>query len=381
MENRNQKILIVDDNEKNIQVVANVLAENNYDIDYALNGQDALNLINSYDFTLILLDIMMPGMDGFEVCKRIKNNPEKNEIPIIFLTAKTDVDSIQKAFDNGGVDYLNKPFNSKELLARVKTHVALKTSKDKLKDTNKWLEEKVAERTQELDTANKKLLELDKAKSQFINIISHEIRTPLNGIIGGLSLLKDSGLAEEAESLVGILDLSAARLEAFSKKALDISLFNLYHKKMLKLENVNINDYILEILNTLEDEKEGKEIYFNNMFNADVSTMKVDANYFYKCLYNIIHNAIKFSPDKSSITIETINKNHHLIINIKDEGIGFDNGFLINDVEAFNNKNHVDNSPGLGLFLSNKIIEAHGGYLENGNNPDKGAFVKIFIPA
>ena len=109
--------------------------------------------------------------------------------------------------------------------------------------------------------------------------------------------------------------------------------------------------------------------------------MNVDANYFYKCLYNIVHNAIKFSPDKGLISISTTNNGNYLMIHIKDEGIGFDKGFLINNVEAFNNKTHVDNSPGLGLYLSNKIIEAHGGYVENGNNPDKGAFVKIFIPA
>lgn len=379
MKKNAHKILIVDDNDKNIQVLANLLSEHDYEVDYALNGPDALVLINSDGFDLILLDIMMPEMDGFEVCERIKEIPVKNEIPIIFLTAKTDIDSIQKAFKNGGLDYLNKPFNSVELLARVRTHIELKTSKDKLKDTNKWLAEKVVERTAELDKANKKLLALDKAKSQFINIISHEIRTPLNGIIGGLELLKDSGMSDEAVSLIDILDLSATRLEDFSKKALDISLFNIYDKDILKLEKTNINDIVTSAINKIETEKKGKEINFNKDISTDINAT-VDAKFFYKCLYNIIHNAVKFSPDKGTISITAINKDNQLIIKIKDEGFGFDEEFSINDINAFDNKNHVDKNPGLGLYLSNLIIKAHGGYLENGNNSDKGAFVNICIP-
>ena len=119
------KVLIVDDVTKNIQLVANYLKQVGYEINYALSGKAALNHIKKSSFDLILLDIMMPEMDGFEVCKRLKLNDEFKDIPVIFLTAKTDIESITRAFEVGGIDYITKPFNKAELLARVKTHLEL----------------------------------------------------------------------------------------------------------------------------------------------------------------------------------------------------------------------------------------------------------------
>jgi len=124
------KILIVDDVPKNIQVIANLLGDERYDISYATNGQQALGQIDEIKFDLILLDIMMPEMDGYEVCRRIKSRTVANEIPIIFITAKTDEASLLEAFDAGGQDYVTKPFNAPELMARVKTHLKLKAFED-----------------------------------------------------------------------------------------------------------------------------------------------------------------------------------------------------------------------------------------------------------
>lgn len=380
MKNNDCKILVVDDNEKNIQLLANLLSEKDYDIEYALNGPDALALIASEDFDLILLDIMMPGMDGFEVCKRIKEDAKNNEIPIIFLTAKTDIDSIEKAFNYGGLDYVSKPFKSNELLARVKTHLELKVSKDKLKEVNKWLEEKVVEKTAKLTTANKKLLELDNAKSQFIQIISHEIRTPLNGILGGLSLIKELGPKEESIRFINILDKSAARLEDFSYKALDISQFSLYGEKVLRPVKSTITKIISKVITDLEGIGKSKEVSVSQTINTAHDELHVDPDYFYKSLYNIIHNAIIFSSEKGSVSVDVRTLDNKLLIEIKDEGIGFDNEFIISDLSTFNNKNHIDKNPGLSLYLSNQIIKAHGGSIENGNNKKKGAFVKIIMP-
>lgn len=380
MENNEYKILVVDDNVKNVQVVANVLSEKGYDIEYALNGPDALQLVASENFDLILLDIMMPEMDGFEVCRSIKKDENKREIPIIFLTAKTDIESIQKAFKTGGVDYVSKPFNIDELLARVETHVELKVSKDKLKKVNCWLEEKVLERTAELKIANSKLLELDNAKTQFLKIISHEIRTPLNGIIGGLSLIKEYGLTEESIEFIDMLDISAKRLEAFSYKALDISNLNIRGKETISPEKANITQIISQVIADLESTWKSKEINISQIKNTDSVIINVDLKYFYKCIYNIIHNAIKFSPVNGLVLVSVSTFDNKLVIEIKDEGVGFNEGFAINDIKPFDTINHVDSNPGLGLFLSNQIIKTHGGTIENGNNKDKGAFVKIILP-
>ncbi|MCG8685242.1 MAG: response regulator [Desulfobacterales bacterium] len=120
-------ILIVDDEPKNIQLLGNLLEENGYGIEFAMDGEGAIKWLEKKNFDLILLDIMMPGMDGFELCEKIKTNISLMHIPIIFLTAKTDTEDILKAFEMGGSDYVTKPFRPLELLARVKQQVEMKT--------------------------------------------------------------------------------------------------------------------------------------------------------------------------------------------------------------------------------------------------------------
>jgi phosphoserine phosphatase RsbU/P len=135
-------ILIVDDNPKNLQILGNYLQNEGYKVEFALDGMSALDWIKRLDFDLILLDIMMPGMDGFEVCRTIKNDPVKQKIPVIFLTAKIDTESIINGFDLGAVDYVVKPFNQRELIARVKTHIEIKRSRDEIARNLKEIEYK-----------------------------------------------------------------------------------------------------------------------------------------------------------------------------------------------------------------------------------------------
>jgi len=139
---RTPLILIVDDNPKNLQILGNYLQNEGYKVEFALDGNSALDWIKRTEFDLVLLDIMMPGMDGFEVCRIIKSDPVKQKIPIIFLTAKVDTESIVTGFDLGAVDYVIKPFNQKELIARVKTQIEIKRSRDEIAGNLKEIEYK-----------------------------------------------------------------------------------------------------------------------------------------------------------------------------------------------------------------------------------------------
>jgi len=135
-------ILIVDDLPQNLQVLGSILRKQNYQVAVATNGVQVINMIDNIDPDLILLDVMMPEMDGLEVCERLKCIPEKKGIPIVFLTAKTEIEDIVKGFELGAVDYVTKPFNATELLARVKTHIELKRNRDIILELLTALEEK-----------------------------------------------------------------------------------------------------------------------------------------------------------------------------------------------------------------------------------------------
>lgn len=139
----NYNVLIVDDVVENIQVAMNILKEDNYNFSFARSGKEALSLLEEIHFDIVLLDIMMPELDGFEVAKKMKKDVKLSNIPIIFLTAKSDIDSMTKGFEVGGLDYITKPFHANELLARVKTHLELHRAKEVLKRNNLSLETKI----------------------------------------------------------------------------------------------------------------------------------------------------------------------------------------------------------------------------------------------
>ncbi|MBU2515581.1 response regulator [bacterium] len=131
-EKTNPQILVVDDNTQNLQFLGNLLSKSNYELAIAQNGELALEFLEKEIPDLILLDVMMPGIDGYEVCRRLKKNHKTRDIPVIFLTAKSEVEDLVKGFEVGAVDYVTKPFNSLELLARVKTHVELKRAREEI---------------------------------------------------------------------------------------------------------------------------------------------------------------------------------------------------------------------------------------------------------
>ena len=184
-------ILIVDDNPQNLQVLANLLLEEKYKIEFAVNGEATLEWLKNRQFDLILLDINMPGMNGFEVCKRIRSDKETCEVPIIFLSAESERESILKGFEVGAQDFVIKPFDSRELLARVKTQLDLKSKTEKLEKVNVWLGKKIdtwlklsfdRPKSSESDDLNAKLLEFDKNQSYVLKDIYLELNTAVKEI-------------------------------------------------------------------------------------------------------------------------------------------------------------------------------------------------------
>ncbi|MGB4201517.1 MAG: response regulator, partial [Thermotogota bacterium] len=182
-------IMIVDDTPANLELLAEMLHAKGYRVLQFPNGMTALHACVRVKPDLILLDIMMPQMDGFEVNRRLKTDEKLRDIPVIFISALDDTANIVQALSQGGVDYITKPFKEEEVLARVRTHLKIVFLQRQLKAHNENLEELVAKRTQQLTRAHERLKELDRLKDDFLSMISHEIRTPANGLLGVGELL------------------------------------------------------------------------------------------------------------------------------------------------------------------------------------------------
>ncbi|MGD0581693.1 MAG: response regulator [Bacteroidales bacterium] len=184
-------ILLVDDNPQNLQVLANLLQAEKYEIEFAVNGEAALDWLKNKQFDLVLLDINMPGMNGFEVCRRIRSDKEMKDVPIIFLSAESERESILKGFEVGAQDFVIKPFDSRELLARVRTQLDLKSKTEKLGKVNEWLGKKIdtwlklsidRPKSSESGDLNAKLIEFDKNQSYVLKDIYLELNTAVNEI-------------------------------------------------------------------------------------------------------------------------------------------------------------------------------------------------------
>ncbi len=315
MTDQKGKILIVDDDARNIGLLATILSENEYSVEYALNGPNALAIEASQVFDLILLDIVMPEMNGFEVCQKIKNN---SETPVIFLTAEIDIESIEKAFEVGGVDYIRKPFATNELLARVRTHI-------KLKKVNTWLAHEVALRTKELKTTNLKLQHEIEEHLRTSKILQQNERHLVESRLKALqSQMNPHFIFNTLNCLQSILILKDS-LEAnkvfilFSKLirfTLDMSRSNyiLLKNEITYLQSyIGLEKYRLDM--NIEDQ-------INVDSEIDTEEVKIPCMFFQPLIENAIIHGLKPKKGKKTLLINIKKDGKFLKIEIIDNGIG-----------------------------------------------------------
>lgn len=372
-----ERILIVDDLPKNIQVLGKLLTAQNREIAYALSGSEALQLIENNLFDLILLDIMMPEMDGFEVCEILKNNPTTAEIPVIFLTAKTETDHVLKGFELGGQDYITKPFNTAELLARINTHLELVKNKKQLINYSHNLEEIVAERTAELQIANKQLSQLEKAKSDFLSIISHELRTPLNGIIGITELLSQALKDEEQRDYLDYLSGASKRLLRFSETALLITSLQSNNQKV-ELFEVSVKMLIEMLVDEMAELIKDKNARIIIGIKDDRLLIRADGELLRKSLGILIENALSKLPSGGTIKFDHTENEEGICIEVSDNGMGFPEEVLARLTKLMKqDKFLIEEEEGLSLAAVKLMMNAQNGCVRLFNTTDGGACVSL----
>ena len=387
------EILIVDDLPSNLNFISNVLNNEGYNIIAATNGKDAIDIANERNPDLILLDIAMPALNGYDVCKILKSNPLTKDLPIIFLTAKMDHEDIVKGFEVGAVDFISRPFHTTELLSRVSTHLELKNRGKQLKEINCLLEEKVKERTMQLLESNRslkeanknlanaydKLTRLDRAKNDFIRHINHELRTPLQGIHGFAAILEEITESPEQKEYIRSINMLVKRLVKLAELSL---LFT-----ELKTENYKLELLPVEVFSCVNDALEALD---HGEKNISVETGEIqdglyilaDNKLLTACIQIILDNAVKFSPENSVIKIEAEEKDGEIIIDVLDSGPGFSDKAREQLFELFSadNLNEEFNGFGVGLATAKIILDLLSSSMEVHKIPSGGSKVRLIMP-
>ncbi len=369
-------ILVIEDNPSNLSVLFNLLSEGDFEVLVALDGESALQSAAESRPDLILLDVMLIGIDGFETCRRLKASRATHDIPIIFMTAMTGTAEKVKGFNLGAVDYITKPFEPEEVLSRIKTHLLIRQLQNELQDKNVDLLASL-DRERELNTL----------KTRFISIASHEFRTPLSVIRFSNNLLKRhtqvisekdiaQDMVEELEDVDDALKQMTETLdEVLTLSKSEAGQFPFFP---LKLDLLALCRGIVERFKLVADERH------KIVFTAESEELPacVDPKLMENILSNLLSNAIKYSPEGGEITVRLVQKDDKVLLSVNDRGIGISEENRQRLFDAFYRAPNAKDIKGTGLGLSivKQFVELHGGTIQVESTLHKGTRFLVTLP-
>jgi two-component system, sensor histidine kinase and response regulator len=355
-------LLVVDDQESNIQVVGAALGKLGFEILPATGGLQAFQRLGVRRPDLILLDLLMPEMDGFEVCRRIRENADWAEIPIIFLSSADDKGLIVRALESGGVDYITKPFNHAELVTRVRTHLALKHARDELK-------------------------QLAEDRDELLGILTHDLKNHLGGMYMSAQLLRDrtEAMADPKLRLMAEnISQSSGQMLAFVKEFLANASAD--HGLALKTEPVNLSDAAAHAVQQHQESAKRKQLGLKAVFPpSNGMLVQADVAALNQVLDNLLSNAIKFSPPGKQIRLTVSSPNTRYVeCQVQDEGPGFKGD---DKTRMFRRYGRLSARPtggepstGLGLSIVKKLVSAMHGELACEDTQGGGATFTFRLP-
>ena len=366
-----QKILIIDDEEMNIKLLKGILYSQNYKFYEALNGEEALDLVHDISPDLILLDVMMPGIDGFEVCQNLKQDEKTKSIPIVMVTALREKEHRLKALESGADDFLSKPVDSTEVVIRVKSLLRIKSYHDEIAMKNDYL------------------LELEKIKDGLIHMIVHDLRNPLWAVFGYLDLMlldKDQFTQSQTKLLDSCIG-SCQDLREMVDSLLDI--YKMEEGQMkLNIEKANLEDLIDASLQPFLVQATKKQIALSYDHSDRKHSILVDPRIVKRVLANLINNAIRHTPSggKIKITAGSYQNNGNLHVEVQDTGNGIAPAYHQKIFDKFEQvklkkANISVGSSGLGLAFCKLAVKAHGGRIwVESKGEGKGANFQFTLP-
>ncbi|MEO7108485.1 MAG: hybrid sensor histidine kinase/response regulator [Rhodoferax sp.] len=372
-------ILVVDDTPQNLALMRDLL-DSEYTVKLAPSGERALKIAQAQRLDLILLDIMMPDIDGYEVCRQLKASPVTADIPVIFLTAKTDTQDEQLGFALGAADYIVKPISPPIVLARVKAHLLFKEARDALERRNR--EDKLR-----FATALSQQVELSQLKSTFVAMTSHEFRTPLTSILVSQSLLRNycdrlpvaerNGLLDSIESAVKRMVLMLDQVLTIGHSDVHLLSFNPKPANLLALCR-QLRDEAVTAFS--QGKIEGAHVELDADFED--SNIVLDEKLLRHILGNLLSNAIKYSPGTARVLFKVRCQGLGLTFDVQDQGIGIPAKDLPHLFGDFHRASNVGNIPGtgLGLAIVKRAVQSHGGSITVTSRPGEGTCFTVTIP-
>ena len=389
MSSEKKIILVVDDTPENILLLSELLKAD-YMIKAANSGNKALMIANKSPHPdLILLDIVMPEMDGYDVCRQLKENPATSKIPVIFITAKNQHEDEKKGLELGAVDYIIKPINPSIVKARISTHLALY-------DLNRDLEHKVKERTKELRKTQARLIQAEKMEyvGRLAAGIAHEVKNPLAIIqMGFYYLFNETELDETSSEVVNDINDAIQRADTVIKGLLDYS-----HDRELELKPGDLNEVILRSLHLVEYEMRQRKINIASNLADDLPITLLDANKLQQVLINLFMNSAQAMKRDGNLHIESCLKTldsremldydhennftigeHVLWLEVTDTGPGIREEDRHKIFEPFYTTKPVGEGTGLGMSVSRNIMNLHHGSIDIRNQKEGGASVVLIF--
>ena len=367
---RGARILMADDDRINLSILAGILRPEGYELSQAASGEATLESYAASPPDLVLLDVMMPGIDGFTTCRRLKEQYGDHCAPVIFITAKSESDDVVQGFAAGGVDYLPKPFRAKEVVARIRLHLQ-----------NRALIGQQRQLVEQLSHANA-------AKNQLLGMAAHDLRNPLASVRALAGFLQDGStgpLNADQRDLVGTIQEASQSMLALVNELLDTA--------VLETGEVGIHLQDASLTELLE-----KQIRLHNINAAGKGTrigfaagdlpparLRFDPDKLRQVVDNLLSNAVKFSPPNSTITIRTVLKPGWCKVEVQDQGPGVPEHERHKLFQDFGRTSvrptGGEKSTGLGLAICRRIMETHGGSMAAESCPGGGSIFSFTLPA
>jgi len=370
------KILIVDDRKENLIALRAILSELDAELVEATNGNDALTATLNNTFALAILDVQMPGMDGYELAEYMHGDPTTNKVPVIFLTANySGEDKISRGYERGAVDYLVKPYDPFILLSKVGVFLKLYQQSVELKKYSDHLEELVMERTSKLDSAVEDLKRSNLELEQFTTIAAHDLQEPLRRVTSYSQLLEKKykeKIDTEADEIIDFVVEGARNLQ---EMILDLHDFVEVNSKNIQLTDVDLSQVLKKSIKQLG--KAINEIKFS-IESDSLPQVKGNEQLLIRLFFNILDNSIKFrgrNPPK--ITVKSVEFNDHWRIIISDNGIGIEPQYYEKVFQIFKTLHPKHKYPGrgIGLPIAKRIVERQNGKIWIESEPEKGTSV------